>query len=203
MTIAPDIATMQITAGVVQKEAMRLLQKHFGTRFKTYRSTPMLQVQPTDLPVLGVYILREKRTPWGHANHAEPRFQHQVTLGFSGAIHAETAEQNQLYALEEWMGEIDETLFSEPKFVALMDGIESMDRQSQYAKVGETTLFEIRVEMTYANQSYFPPKVEDDLETIVVDTQYPDKAHADSGTPQIHRVYTFVTTAVRKLLRRK
>jgi hypothetical protein len=204
--IEPNPNLMDVTPVKVQREAMRLLQNHFGTRFKTYRSTPMLQVQPTDLPVLGVYILREKRTPWGHANHGEPRFWHEVTLGFSGAIHAETAEQNQLYDLEDWMAEIDETLFTEPKFVALMDGIEGMDRQSQYAKVGETTLFEIRVEMTYANQSYFPPKVEDDLERIVIDTQFPDKAHADSGTPQLHWVYELITTpitAARKLLRRK
>jgi hypothetical protein len=176
-------------ASSVQKSAMGFLQRGFGTRFKTYRNTPMMQVQPSDLPMLGVYILRERRTPNTHANHAEPRFHHQVTLGFSGAIHAETAQQNQLYQLEEWMSELDDILLTNPKFVNLTEGIESMDRQSQYAKVGETTLFEIRVEMVVQFSSNFPPKVDDLLERVVVDTQYPDKEHAESGTPQIHRVY--------------
>ena len=176
-------------ASKIQREAMRLLQVGFGTRFKTYRNTPMMQVDKSDLPMLGVYIMREKRTPNGHANHAEPRFQHQVTLGFSGAIHAETAEQNELYDLEEWMSELDDIILSNAKFVMMTEGIEGMDRQSQYAKVGETTLFEIRVEMVLQFSSYFPPRVVDDFERLHVTTQYPDKEHAESGTPQIIREY--------------
>ena len=181
-------------ASIVQKKAMELAQAGFGTRFKTYRHTPMLQVTPSDLPLLGIYIMREKRTPWGDANHAAPKFQHEVTLGFSGAIHAETDEQNQLYQLEEWMSELDDILLTNARFVMLTDGIEGMDRQSQYAKVGETTLYEIRVELVFSFQSDFPPKVEDILETVHVTTQYPDKAHVDSGTPQIEREYDLETS---------
>jgi hypothetical protein len=176
-------------ASIVQKKAMAYAQAAFGTRFKTYRNTPMLQVQPTDLPLLGVYILRERRSPNSHANHAEPRFHHDMTLGFSGAIHAETAEQNQLYKLEEWMSELDDVLLSNPKFVILTEGIEAMDRQSQYAKVGETTLYEIRVEMTLRFSSNYPPGVIDDFNMLHVETQFPDREHAEAGTPQIIRVY--------------
>ena len=43
----------------------QLLQIGFGAHFKTYRKTPMLQVQPGDLPVLAVHILREQRMPDG------------------------------------------------------------------------------------------------------------------------------------------
>jgi hypothetical protein len=173
----------------VATKAFDLAVAGFGTRFKTYRKTPMMQVTPADLPLLGVYILREQRTPMGDADHAEPRFKHALTLGFSGAVHAETDDQNTLYDLEQVMSELDELLLTNPKFVNLCEGVTGMDRQSQYAKVGETTLFEIRVEMVVAFSSYFPPKVVDDLEVIHVDTQFPDKAHADSGTPQIHREY--------------
>ena len=150
-------------ASMVQKKAMELAQAGFGTRFKTYRHTPMLQVSPSDLPLLAIHILREKRTPWGDANHAAPKFQHDILL-------------------------------TNARFVMLTDGIEGMDRQSQYAKVGETTLYEIRVELVFSFQSDFPPKVEDILETVHVTTQYPDKAHVDSGTPQIEREYDLETS---------
>jgi len=180
-------------ASIVQKKAMVLAQAGFGSRFKTYRNTPMLQVVPDDLPLLGVYILREKRTAWGNANHSAPKFQHEVTLGFAGAIHANTDDQNRLYALEEMMSELDDVLLTNPRFVNLTAGVESMDRQSQYAKVGETTLYEIRVEMVIIFQSDFPPRVDDWLEKVHVTTQFPDKAHVDSGTPQIEREYDLET----------
>jgi hypothetical protein len=176
-------------ASKVATKAFDLAVAGFGTRFKTYRKTPMMQVTPADLPMLGVYILREQRTPMGDADHAEPRFKHALTLGFSGAVHAETDDQNTLYDLEQMMAELDEVLLTNPKFVNLCEGVTGMDRQSQYAKVGETTLFEIRVEMVLAFSSYFPPKVVDDLEKIVVTTQYPDAESVVAGTPQIQRVY--------------
>src|SRR5262245_11907865 len=184
-------------ASMVQRQAMALAQAAFGTRFKTYRNTPMLQVQPSDLPMLGIFILRERRSPWSQANHAEPRFRDETTLAFSGSIHAETADQNHLYQLEEWMTELDHVLLQNPKFVNLMGGVESMDRQSQYAKVGETTLFEIRNQWVFATQSYFPPVVTDDFNTVHVETQFPDKAHVESGTPQITRVYDLTVNAAR------
>jgi hypothetical protein len=176
-------------ASMVQKASLAVAQAVFGARFKTYRSTPMLQLQPSDLPVLGIYILRERRTPNGHANHAQPKFIDEIRLGFSMGIQAETADQNHIYQLEEWMTELETSLLTNAKWVQLTDGIEGMDRASQYAKVGETTLFEIRDELWFFTQSEFPPKVDDWLEKVVVDTQFPDKAHVDSGTPQIHREY--------------
>jgi len=173
----------------IAAKAHDLAVAHFGSRFKTYRRTPALQVTPADLPVLGVYILREQFIPWGAANHAEPKFDTILTLGLSGGVNAETAEQNEHLELEEWMSELVETLLCNPKFVNLAQGITGMERKSQFAKVGETALFEIRIEMTLIYYSSYPPKVVDDLEVVHVETQYPDKEHADSGTQQITRVY--------------
>src|SRR5262245_17460739 len=180
---------------LVRDEAMRLAQAGFGSRFKTYRNTPALQVQPSDLPLLGVYILRERRSPLGHWDHAQPKFQFHLTLGFSGAVHADAdvIAQNQLHELEHWMTELDDFLLRNSAFVRMTEGVESMDRQSQYAKLGETTVFEIRVEMVFHYTGWFDPIVPDMLERVVVDTQFPDKAHADSGTPQIHREYVIET----------
>jgi hypothetical protein len=176
-------------ASVIHQTACDLALAGFGTRFKSYRKTPALQVAPGDLPMLGIYILRETRAPWGSANHAEPRFENTLTLGFSGGVQAETDKQNELHLIEEWMSELDDILLTNSGFVNLCSGITGMDRQAQFAKIGETTLYEVRVEMTMVFQSYFPPKVVDDFKTLHVTTQYPDQDHVDSGTPQITRVY--------------
>jgi hypothetical protein len=175
-------------ATMVATKAHDYLAGAFGARFKTYRKTPMLQVTPNDLPMLGVYILREKRTPMGNANHAEPKFKHELTLGFSGAVHAETDDQNKLYFLEQVMSEVDDILLTNPKFVNLTEGITGMDRLSQYAKVGETTLFEIRVEMVMEFSGWFPPKVEDDFNTLHVTLQYPPGVDPDTVL-EIIRIY--------------
>lgn len=180
-------------ANTIHAKALALLQIGFGPQFKTYRQTPMLQVQPGDLPILAVHILRERRVPDGQSNQTAPKFIHDLTLGFSGAVHVETDKQDQIHDLEEWMATLDDILLSDPNFVKMTEGILAMDRVGQYAKVGETTLFEIRVEMNIQFRSYFEPRVPDDLKVIHITTQFPDKAHADSGTEQIERVYDIET----------
>lgn len=54
--------------------------------FKSYWRTPMRQVAASDLPLLGVYILRETRGPDGDENAGEIRFIHRLHLGIAGAI---------------------------------------------------------------------------------------------------------------------
>jgi hypothetical protein len=187
-------------ASMIATQAHDKLKAGFGARFKTYRKTPMLQVQPTDLPLLGVYILRERRTPMGNANHAEPKFKHDLTLGFSGAIHADTDDQNKLYALEEWMSELDDILLTDPKFVTLVEGFTAMDRQSQYAKVGETTLFEIRVEMQMEFSGWFDPKVEDDFNTLHIESRYPSIDADPDEVLQIIRQYDLTQNELKAAL---
>lgn len=175
-------------ASMIATQAHDYLAASFGPRFKTYRKSPMLQVTPADLPLLGVYILREQRTPMGSANHAEPKFKHSLTLGFSGGVHAETDDQNKLYQLEEAMSEVDDILLTNPKFVNLVEGFTGMDRTSQYAKVGETTLFEIRVEMVMEFSGWFDPLVPDDFNTLHLTMQYPPDVDPDTVL-QIIRIY--------------
>jgi len=190
MTTSTRIANMDVYyPAIVQRAIMAVCQTYFGARFKTYRVTPMLQVQPSDLPVLGIYNLKQKSTPWGNANHAEPKFRHEATYGFSAGIHAETADQNKIYELEDTMSELLNVIFSRPALVNLVEGFESMDRTSQYAKVGETTLFEIRIEVACSYEGNYPPIVDALLEKVIINTQFPDKAHVDSGTPQLDRIY--------------
>jgi hypothetical protein len=189
-------------ASMMQTAAMARLQAGFTTRFKTYRNTPALQVTPADLPLLGVYILREQRRPLGSANHAEPKFQAELTLGFSGAVHAETDDQNKLDALEEWMSEADEILLEDPTFVRLVEGFTGMDRKSQYAKVGETTLFEIRVELMMVFTDWHPPRVPDMLNTIHVETRYPSVDTDPAEVLQIIRQYDLTQNEITMALAR-
>jgi hypothetical protein len=95
------------------------------------------------------------------------------------------------------MATLDDILLSDPAFVRMTEGVLGMDRVGQYAKVGEVTLFEIRVEMTIQFRSYFEPRIPDELHTIHVTTQYPDKAHVDSGTQQLTQVYDITTAMLR------
>ena len=87
------------------------------------------------------------------------------------------------------MSELLNVIYSRPSLVNLIEGFEAMDRTSQYAKVGETTLFEIRIEVELFLEGNYPPHVDDLLEKIVVTTQFPDKEHVDAGTRQLTRVY--------------
>jgi hypothetical protein len=174
---------MSHTANDIHAKALQLLQQGFGDTFKTYRRTPMLQIQPGDLPVLAVHLLRERRVVDGQSNQGEPMFIHDITLGFSGAVNMETDKQDQISALEEWMATIDDILFSDAGFVKMTEGFTAMDRVGQYAKVGETTLFEIRVEVSIQTRSYFEPRIHDVLATVDVKTVGPD------GTPVLEQVY--------------
>jgi hypothetical protein len=187
------------SAVTVHQAAYDLVVAGFGTRFKTYRKTPMLQIQPTDLPVLAVHIMRERRTAWGQRNQGEPKYQAELTLGFSGAVHVETDQQDELQALEQTMSELDEMLLCQPSFVNLTDGVESMDRLAQYAKVGEVTLFEIRVEMVLGlGQVLFEPNIPDDFLTIHVESRYPSPTTDPAQVQQIVAQYDIPQNAKRK-----
>lgn len=175
-------------ANTIHAKALELVKSGFGSTFKTYRKTPMLQVQPGDLPILAVHILREKRVPDGQSDQTTPKFIHDLTLGFSGAVHVETDKQDDINDLEEWMATVDDILLSDPSFVRLTEGVTAMDRVGQYAKIGETTLFEIRVEMNIQFRSYFEPRIHDVLATVDV------KTLAKDGTPILEQVYKLAAT---------
>ena len=168
---------------ILQQAALERLKVAFGDTFATYRQTPMLQVHAGDLPILAVHILRERRLPDGQSNQAEPKFIHDLTLGFSGAVHMETDRQDVIHDLETWMATIDDILFSDPTFPRMYEGITSMDRVGQYAKVGEVALFEIRVEMNMQFRSYFEPRIHDQFATLDIKTKTKD------GTPVLEQVY--------------
>src|SRR5262245_57721257 len=93
----------------IADKALALLQAPVnGTPpfWKSYWRTPMRQVSASDLPLLGVYSLRETRAAEGDENAGEPRFIHRLHLGIAGAIQTGDAGE-QLRILEERMADID------------------------------------------------------------------------------------------------
>lgn len=167
---------------IADKALSILKAKPFEPAFKTFKRTPMRQVSPGDLPLLGVYILRETRAPDGDANAGEPRFFHRLHLGIAGAVSA-ADDGTQFETLENMMAEIDDRLLTSPAFVNMIEGVEQMDRRSQYAIMGETPLAEIQIEMVVTFRTYWPQVVPDDYRTFHVETRYPT-ADADPAKQQ-------------------
>jgi hypothetical protein len=187
------------TASEVHKAAFDLAVAGFGARFKTYRKTPMLQVTPQDLPVLGIYRGRRKSVAWGQSNQAEPKFQRELTLGFSVGIHAPTATQDDVLALHDTMEELEDMLLSNPLFVNMSNGFESMDEEAQIAKVGETTLYEIRsLWVVTLGQTIFPPNIPDWFNTLHVESRYPTAQTDPAEIQQVIVQYDVDETAKQK-----
>ncbi|KYK45358.1 hypothetical protein A1D31_34985 [Bradyrhizobium liaoningense] len=152
--------------------------------FKSYWRTPMRQVSASDLPLLGVYILRETRAPDGDENAGEIRFIHRLHLGIAGAIsNADPGEQ--LRILEERMADIDDRLLTNPEFVRMIEGVTAMDRRSQYAQVAETPVAEIQIEMVVTFRTYWEPVVPDDFKILHVETRYPS---ADTDPAEVQQI---------------
>lgn len=151
-----------------------LIVSGMGSKFKRYRKVPMLQFNPDDLPSCAVYITRERRVPLGDANHGPPSFRHELTLSIAAAMAMRRQEQDELSILEERFDEIDVLLLRNPTWVAMTEGIQSVDRQSQYSKAGDTPVAEIKIEMVLTFNTIYEPIVDDDFEVLHVETRYPD-----------------------------
>jgi hypothetical protein len=173
----------------IAEKAFAILSDALRGQFKTFRKAPMLTFTASDMPALGVFILRERWSPDGDPNVAEPKFVHQLTLGISGSVAVSTDEQNEYLKLRDLMSQVDTLLLSNPSFVSMTEGVTLVDQTAQYATVGETPLAEFRKDMTVQFRSNWEPAITDDLKVIHIDAQFPDKAHADAGTEQIVREY--------------
>jgi hypothetical protein len=148
--------------------------------WKTIALTPMYQIQPEELPRLAVYFLREHAVADGDMNCGEPKFQHTVTIGFSGAIVGQDDGQ-QLINLDTSMSQLNDLLLTDPHFVRgnkflrgvldnniFFEGIPQMDRQMKFSQIGEQMVAEIQFEMDFMFRSVWPPRVDDALVDIAV-----------------------------------
>jgi hypothetical protein len=178
----------------IQAKALELLQAGLSGQFKRFVKQPMLTINPKDLPMLGVHIVREQRRADGDANHGPPSFVHDLTLGFSGSIQIGTDDAEEPSTLEAWMTSIDLFLLRNPEFVNMTEGVTSIDRLGQYAKNGEASLYEIRIEMHLQFRSVLEPIILDDLDVIHVETRYPTAGTDPERVQQVEASYDLSQT---------
>lgn len=168
-----DFARANFTANEIWSAAYeRLVAVARG--FTTYRRVPSLTLQPTDLPCLAVYLLRDRETVIGDLNVGEPKFMHNMTLGISGII----LQSNVDAQLEELARVVQLTrlaLYTSPAFMRLISGIVSNDTQLLFSKPGggELPIAEYRMELVVAFETVWPPDVPDDFLVAHFETRYP------------------------------
>jgi hypothetical protein len=139
----------------------------------------MRVIQGEHIPYLGCYLVKERLTPDGDSNHAEPRFVHTMTLGFSYVIQNNDDDRVENFLDRAYWEIMNYLRRQDWHTFAVGVGIESItggDRRHEYGNVtrdNETPIAEMRLELTMVYRSLWPPIVEDDLETIHVTTRYP------------------------------
>lgn len=173
---------MTTHASLIADAALARLRVALPT-LKKYRRTPMQQTTPSDLPLVSVYVLREHREALGDHNAGEPHFKNTVTLGIGIQISA--AGDNQFVELEEHADTVDRALLQYPSFLAMFEGVVSMDRRSGYSQAGETNLAQTMIEMVVTYQNIFPPDVVDDFLQVGITRTYGTDGQPDPSRPQI------------------
>jgi hypothetical protein len=151
--------------------------------FATYRRTPVLTIQPQDLPCLSVYLLRDREEPIGDFNILEPRFYQTLTFGISGMILASNVDvQLEMLASKTMATRL--ALYTDPKFIHLISGYQSSDTKLVFSRVNELAVAEYQMELTVQFETVWPPNVPDDFLRIQLTTAFPTPERAPS-TQQI------------------
>ena len=157
----------------------------------TVRPNKMLQVQPENLPYLGVYILDEIMTPDGDANAGDIRFVHVLRIGFSVVIaNNDQAVAEQTIDAAYWR--ISNRLFCDSDLMKLayssmpdntrIEGIVRGSRRHVFGnpnQTNETPVAELQYEISCQFRTMWDPTITDDLELIDIKVDVPP------GTPVI------------------
>jgi hypothetical protein len=174
---------IQIRDAIVDRLSAASVSRPYGK----IRKTPLPQAQPTDLPLLSVFIMSENATRDGEGY---PQFETSITIGISvirGFDDPVTLEG----AIDEDINLVETALLTDPTFVkhapdSLFESIESMKRTRLYPQDGETYFCELRLEMVFLARVVFVPVVPDDFEKMIVETKSLDTS---DNTPLIWSEY--------------
>ena len=182
-----QIAEGNTTPEIVWKAAHQIIVDKVPG-FKTYRRTPALRVEPPDLPLITVYVLRDREQWIGDPNTGEPMFKHYTTLGFEGIINLSDVDA-QLETLASQMLNIRLSIYRSTSFLRLIDGIESSDTRLVFNRKGENPTAGYQMEMTTHFTTVWPPEVIDDYLTLHLETRFPSADVDPAVTPQIVRTW--------------
>jgi hypothetical protein len=162
---------------------------YFATFIK--RKAKQFQVQPENLPYLGVYILDEQMTPDGDLNVGEVRFYHTLRLAFSVMIQnndpvvtevkldeAFQAIMARLWPDQYIMNMLDTMAYGHPDAMQNPDNVrvEGIARGARRHVWGNTTFTnetpwaEMQYDVSCVFRTNWPPVITDDLLHIHVET---------------------------------
>jgi len=152
--------------------------------FKTYRRTPALRVEPPDLPLITVYVLRDREQSVGDSNTGSPEFRHYVTLGLEGIINLSDVDQ-QLETLAQLMLACRVAIYSDAGFIRMVEGVESSETRLVFNRKGENPTAGYQMELTVHFMTVWPPDVADDYLRLHLETRFPESQ--TQPIPQIIR----------------
>jgi hypothetical protein len=145
----------------------------------TYTKHRAMQIQPTSLPMCGVYFLQETSTPEGDSNAGEPRFRTQCRYGLSVIVRnndMDAAEYTLDLAAEAIRGGLfsDSTFYNNDQF--FIQGFSFGMRRHNFGTTldQETPFAELQWELVCdLGTVTYPPIVLDELDIIHVKTAFP------------------------------
>lgn len=151
---------------------------------KKFSTTKSMRIQPEHLPHFGLYIMEEQLRPDGDPNAGEPRFVHELKLGFSVMVQnsddrlAEDSLDAAHWTLMNLLTYQGWFRFPMPAPFPPVDieGVTRGMRKHQFGNVGnnnETPIAELQMDLTYRFRTSFLPIVTDPLERIHVTVAYP------------------------------
>lgn len=181
-----EIAAGNTTADMIWSAAYERLVAKVGG-FKTYSRTPALNIEPQDLPLFAVYLLRDREQ--GIApTMGEPTFKQYCHLGIAGMILQSNVD-SQLQTLAAKLMASRLALYTDPSFMRLIDGIESSDTRLQFGRTGELGTAEYQMELVVCFETVWPPNVVDDYLRLHLETRFPPPLTDPLATPQVVRAW--------------
>lgn len=157
----------------------------------TKRKCKQFQVQPQNLPYLGVYILDEQMSPDGDINAGEVRFYHTLRLAFSVMIQNNDPVQSEVTMDESFqaimgrlwpdqyiMNMLDTMAYGHPELMQNPDNVrvEGIARGARRHVWGNSTFSnelpwaEMQYDVSCVFRTNWPPVITDDLLHIHVET---------------------------------
>lgn len=138
---------------------------------KTLAQTPMYTVKKEDLPrMMATY--GTDMPAWGDPTSGPIKFDATMTVYFSYVL-AGSLDDNDLILMDETMDLVEAVLFTDPKFVRQIRGVQHITRQQpNFSQVQETNVAELRESIAFLHhQIVYSPTIEDYFATLSVITK--------------------------------
>jgi hypothetical protein len=183
-----DVDAAQAGGGAAALSQQRIIRDGIIERLKAFPqyaqfkfgTDPSHQVQPEEVPYIGVYQMPEEMNYDGAWNETEPHFSHDADIGISVILannDGEALEDN----LDASFDLVSNGLISDPTFIGFrniyqIEGIKKMVRQHLFGLSGSTNempIGEMRLTITFTFRYVYPPTITDVLERVVITTAYP------------------------------